>query len=142
MYYGVKEKPTLRLVRDIKIKRRQSRVRILFEKFERRLDVILVRLGWVKGLKKARKLILSGGIGISKSKDSQLLIITDSSFCLSPGDRLYILDKGFIYRHIKIRMRKVAWRIQSRCLIPSPPHPRKFDPKRFRKYVKGKRRFA
>ena len=43
MYYGVKEGPCVRMVQNIK--RQPARVKLLFERFERRIDVTLVRLG-------------------------------------------------------------------------------------------------
>lgn len=106
MYYGVKEKPSARLVNSIK--RQPGRVRLLFEKFERRLDVMLVRLGWSFSFKSARKLVNSDKIGISKRAGNKPKIVSQETYCLASGDRLSALEKPGIYNYITTRFKKVV----------------------------------
>ena len=106
MCYGIKEKPSLRLIRNVK--RQPGRVRVLFEKFERRLDVMLVRLGWSFCFKSARKLLVSAEIGISKRAKSKPSVVTDETYCLSFGDRLCALSKQGIYNYITNRFKTVV----------------------------------
>lgn len=139
MYYRVKEGPCTKVVQ--KVKRQPMRVRSLFEKFERRLDVVLVRLGWAADFRGARSLISCGGIEVSSGYGKGSGQKGSEDYLLRPGDWLHVSARARVTNFIKQRLKKVAWRLKTRCLVPSPKRPKGYNQRLFRKYIKGKRRF-
>jgi ribosomal protein S4 len=107
MYYKIKEKLTIQTIK--KLKRKPSRIRLIFEKFEHRLDILLIRLQWVPDLRTARAFISHGCVVVSKSIKGNCSIITDSSYCLIPGDCLHILKCGRPYVFYKIKIKNKGY---------------------------------
>jgi hypothetical protein len=114
----------------------------LFKKFEYRVDTTLVRLGWAPDIRRARDWVNSGAIAVKGDfvgSSYKTPILPDH--ILRSGERIFVLKKGLIARHIRSECYKRAWRTSARTLAPALKRPRGFNPRLFRKYKQHKRRF-
>lgn len=138
MYYGLDESYCNRLLSSLQY--RSSKVRLLFDKFEGRLDTVLVRIGWAPNLTEAAKWVSSGFF--SAERLSALWgwqpVLVGKDFRLLPGDRLKVTNKSAVSRSIRRRYSRTHWRLKSRKLVPCPK-PRGFNPRMYHRYRRTKR---
>ena len=146
MYYRKvtnRQRPEYSCVRLIKkLRHKPRRVHGLFKKFEYRVDTTLVRLGWAPDIRRARDWVNSGAIAVKGDfvgSSYKTPILPDH--ILRSGERIFVLKKGLIARHIRSECYKRAWRTSARTLAPALKRPRGFNPRLFRKYKQHKRRF-
>lgn len=137
-YYGLEDSFIKRTVQS-KISKPNRTVE-LFNSFESRLDVTLVRLGWAPNLVTARDWSTKGKVVVHRDFGSlkNYPLPANPGTVLVPGDRIRTHGREEISFNMRCRYKKVRWRAATRSLYPTKK-PRGFDRKAFSRYKWSKR---